>query len=169
MLAALSLPACRPAAPELPPAERAAVHAALQGWRAAGLPEPDALRCDFAGARVRVEPLETGCEVPTSSQLHDCCLRWDESGHWFRPLRYPVVVIDPTFPAQYRDGCVVHEILHAAWTCAGLNPMSPDNREHASKQVWTRAYKPGEDASSAAESRANALVTGATPSGTIAP
>lgn len=152
--AALSLLACVPAAPELPPAERAAIHAAIDGWREAGLPEPNAVRCDFTRTRVRTARPGDRCPTPG----HDCCITWDESGHWFRPLRYPVVVIAPTFPARYRDGCVVHEILHAAWNCAGLNPMSPDNREHASKRVWTRAYKPGEDASAAAESRAVALL-----------
>lgn len=130
-LAALLLPACVPTAPELPPAERAAIHAAIDGWREAGLPEPDAVRCDFTRTRVRTAKPDDRCPTPG----HDGCLQWESSDHWFRWVEYPVVVARPGWLAADNPFLIIHELMHAMARCAGM----PSDIGHDDPRVWAEA------------------------------
>ena len=151
---ALSLTACMPRAPELPPLALAGVHAALEGWRAAGLPEPDE-RCDFTGVRLRwaKDAAEFWELCRGVAPKNAACLNWTTSNHFFRPTEFPVIVLRAGFVLETDSEPTIHEISHALYRCAGLPWWDAQNTKHLDPRVWSAAG--GE---TSAQSRARALV-----------
>lgn len=156
-IALVAFTACVPTAPELTPLERRGVHAALEGWRAAGLPAPDAERCDFGHVYVRwakdADEFWQLCRALASE--HAACTLWESSNHFFRPLSYPVVQLRPGFVLLPDSEPVIHELMHALTRCAGMPFWLPANTQHLDPRVWSAAEAvPG----ASAQSRARALM-----------
>lgn len=156
-VAALALVACGPAAPELTPHERAAVHAALEGWRLAGLPEPTKQKCDFGAVSIRrPEAADFVRLCHGSVKGVASCLHWDTSNFGGRQL--PVIVLRPGQQIDAVGDPAVHEICHGLMDCSELEGWNgPPNYRHLSPLVWSAAETvPG----SSAQSRARALMAG---------
>ena len=154
---------CVPRPPELAPLERAAGAAALEGWRLAGLPPPNVQRCDVRRFRIET-PDASGyfARCRSASTASAGCLNWSSSGHWFRPISYPVVVVSPRHYVE--PHIIVHELMHAMWQCAELGSLlDAGNRQHADPRVWMAS-----GAATSAQGRAMALIADAA-AGTVAP
>lgn len=152
----LCLLACVPPAPELTPLERAGVHAALEGWRAAGLPPLTQERCDFSHVYVRVVPPQDWPARCAAAEA--ACLGWDESANFFRARKYPVVMLRHNAAVGPDSEPVIHELMHAQYHCAaGLDWMAEDNLRHKDPRVWSAAET---DPGTSAQSRARTLVQG---------
>lgn len=141
---------CTPAPQSLPPSSRAAGAAVLQGWSEAGLPDPKLGRggCDvraFRVSRPSVQDYVLKCSSypsdnngetrPDGARESAGCLSWDSSGHWFRSVDIPIVVVAPGWEAS-TDELIVHELLHALYRCADLPYWTQQNVSHLDPRVW---------------------------------
>ena len=133
----LALACCTPATPELKPFERQAGIAALEGWRAAGLPEPNKNRCDVTHWSVRLDSakdFELDCMGATPKSAAGCT-NYGSDGSWFRSPTYPVVVISPEWRSE--PGIIIHELMHAFWLCSDMpNQLGSGNIDHLDPRVW---------------------------------
>ena len=138
----LALLGCVHRRSDMPPGEqRSVVLAVLAAWEAVGLPAPRGGRngCDMHKARVILaseSEYMARCRNPSTASAG--CLNMESSGHFFRPIDYPVVVVSPAWRVE--PGIVAHELLHAMYLCSGLpDPYGLANAGHGHPMVWKAA------------------------------
>lgn len=150
---ALVLAACPPQIPKLDAFERQAVHAADLGWNAAGLPTK---RGDCVLSKTSIRHTEDDRELFARCRgIPYACLNWESDGDWFRPERFPVVVLAPGKPVLEDGEPIIHELMHALFHCTDRpGRYGPANLKHLDPQVWHAA---GGDRS--AQGRARSLMT----------
>lgn len=147
----LALTGCTPA-PELTPFERASGSAAAQAWLTAGLPA-SADDCDMRSFSI-VRPPASEFVLRCGSATAAACLDWGGGGP-LRP-RHPVVVLAPGQEIEDNGEPIIHELMHALWTCAAVGPpLDPGNRGHLDPRVWVAT-----GGQTSAQARARAIVLG---------
>lgn len=140
----------RPA--NLPDHERAAVNAAIAGWREAGLPSTDGCLLEYA----RVLHTTTATEFtrrcfPWKPEGAASCISQDVS-KGFVGKAIPVIVLRPGLTVDANGEPIIHELDHKAYSCVYGGMGDPG---HDSPRVWVA--KGGEQS---AQGRARALMRG---------
>lgn len=173
--AVVLLAACFPRPTTLPPDEQLAVTATLDGWRAAGLPDPgdclDGATVVWASSQDDFERRcadGLGVGVP---YLHDAfeqhkpaaCLAWRKVQTGLRVRSAPVAVLRPG-QALYdlTGGPASHELLHALVGCTLGRPAADRfDSWHRDPRVWIEA---GKDESAQGRARTHLREHGKVPS-----
>jgi hypothetical protein len=131
---------CARPAPEMQSFERASGSAAMEAWRASGLPEPNKNRCDMSLWRIK---LASDAEVPqlcvaASAERDAGCTSYGTTSNFFAWRDYPIVVITSRWHSE--PGIIVHELMHALWHCSDMpDEAGLGNTDHRDPRVWEAA------------------------------
>lgn len=138
--------------PVLAPDEQRAVEAFRAAWTGAGMPSLASCHLD----RVRVLHTTTATEFtrrcfPYRPEGAASCISQDNVQQGMRVVGLPVVVLRPGEPVDAKGEPIIHELAHAAYSCAYGGMGDP---LHTDPRVWI-----GAGGESSVQGQARALVS----------